>query len=439
MSRVLGLISDDPWLITEAGLETIVGIAQRQDVEGWRKVIEEPEAVSVKLGTPLMNATSVTVRDRFAIIPIVGPIFRRANLFTDMSGAVSTSVIARDLRIAEEEPEADQIILKIDSPGGQATGIAEAAELIRKTRKPVIAYVDGMGASAAYWLAAAADEMVINKTAEVGSIGTVFSARINNTNNTVTIVSRQSPKKRLEPGTEEGNRQLQERADNLADVFIKDVAEFRGVTVEKVLSDFGQGGLLLGQAAVDAGMADRVGTFEEIIEGVSFMAVEKQEITAASLRADYPDACEAVTKEAREAAYNEGLLKGREEGRKAEVDRIQSVKAQSIPGHEALIEKLMFDGISTGADAAIQIVQAEKDLRSNAHQSFQASAPDPVKTPPVEEQEAKPKADNMTAEEKIKADWDASADLREEFAGSFESYKAFKMNEHNVSIRGGVK
>jgi ClpP class serine protease len=422
-------------LITEAGLETIVGIAQRQDVEGWRNVVD-PEAVSVKIGTPLMNATSVTVRDRFAIIPIVGPIFRRANLFTDMSGAVSTSALARDLRIADEEPEADQIILKIDSPGGQATGIAEAAELIKRARKRVIAYVDGMGASAAYWLAAAADEIVVNKTAEVGSIGTVFSARINNSNNTVTIVSRQSPKKRLEPGTEEGNKQLQERADNLASVFIEDVAEFRGVTVEKVLSDFGQGGLLLGQAAVDAGMADRVGTFEEIIEGVDFMAVEK-DVTAASLRADYPEACEAVTKEAREAAYNEGLLKGREEGRQAEVSRIQGVKAQSIPGHEALIEGLMFDGVSTGADAAMKIVEAEKSLRANALEKFKASAPEPVTTPPVQEQA--PKDDNLTAEEKIEADWKADASLREEFGGSFESYKAFKSNEHNVTIRGGVQ
>jgi ClpP class serine protease len=357
-------------------------------------------------------------------------------MFTEVSGATSTQILARDLRIADEDPEADKIILKIDSPGGQASGISEFADLVKKTRKPIIAYIDGMGASAAYWIAAAADEFVISRTAEIGSIGTVFVARISKDTNKVTIVSRQSPNKRLEPGTEEGNKALQERADALSEVFINDVAEFRGVTVEKVLSDFGQGGLLLGQAAVDAGMADRVGTFEEIIEGVSFMAVSK-EITAASLRADYPDVHEAVIKEAKEAAFNEGLLAGREKGRQDEVARIKSVKEQSIPGHEALIESLMFDGSSTGADAALKIVQAEKTLRSEKNSEFMSSAPTPVETPPAETAKSTV-PENMTAEEKVEAEFKADANLREEF-GSLENYQIYKRNEKNIKVQGRRK
>jgi hypothetical protein len=77
------------------------------------------------------------------------------------------------------------------------------------------------------------------------------------------IVSSQSPRKRLDPDSQEGRNQIQQTVDSLAEVFISAMARNRGVTVEKVLSDFGGGGVLVGRAAVDAGLADKLGSFEE--------------------------------------------------------------------------------------------------------------------------------------------------------------------------------
>jgi hypothetical protein len=65
------------------------------------------------------------------------------------------------------------------------------------------------------------------------------------------------------------------------------------------------------------------------------------------------------------------------EGAESERTRIQGVRAQSIPGHEALIERLAFDGTTTGPEAAVQILAAEKALRQH-HADAQAAAAPPV-------------------------------------------------------------
>jgi hypothetical protein len=81
----------------------------------------------------------------------------------------------------------------------------------------------------------------------------------------IEFVSSQSPHKRPDPSTEAGKAQIQATADDLADVFVDAVAANRGVSRDAVLSDFGRGGSLVGSKAVAAGMADRVGSLEQVI------------------------------------------------------------------------------------------------------------------------------------------------------------------------------
>src|SRR5690606_37769874 len=121
------------------------------------------------------------------------------------------------------DPDVKMVILQIDSPGGEATGISEFAALVRKANatKPVIAYVSGYGASAAYWIDSAAGKVVISDTAILGSVGVVanFRRRPEN-NNEIEIVSTQSPKRRLRPDTKDGREAWQNLIDRTADVFI---------------------------------------------------------------------------------------------------------------------------------------------------------------------------------------------------------------------------
>lgn len=265
MIRVLSRIKSEPWAITREAMDTILEIAAREN--------ESPQAVAAKLGRPLENTYDVENRDGVAVLHITGPLFRYANLFTMLSGATSYDLLARDFAKAVDDRSIDAIVLNIDSPGGEASGVSEFAEMIFSARgkKPIVAYVGGAGASAAYWLAAAADEVVINDTAALGSIGVVLGiedSRERDAKNGVKrmeIVSAQSPYKRVDPATDDGRSRLQARVDALADVFVAKVAQYRGVDTDTVLKEFGQGDVYVGQAAVNAGLADRIGSYEAVV------------------------------------------------------------------------------------------------------------------------------------------------------------------------------
>jgi ClpP class serine protease len=255
------LLAGESWAIQTEAFQNIFSIAGREG--------EGPEAVAAKLGRPLQNTRSVEMRDGVAVVPVTGPIFRYANLFSEISGATSLDILARDFNRALDDPSVKAIVLNIDSPGGQANGIAEFAQMVNRARKPVTACIGGMGASAAYWIAAAAQEVVIASTAMVGSIGAVVGVDTSRPAGVVEIVSSQSPGKRPDVTTPEGRKQIQTRIDALAQVFIEDVATYRGVSLQKVLADFGQGDVRLGADAVRLGMADRVSTFEELLAGLA--------------------------------------------------------------------------------------------------------------------------------------------------------------------------
>jgi len=261
--RTVEAIFSRPWAILPENLETIVKIASRE---------HDAEALQAKLGKPLEYTRSVTMRGDTAIIPIHGSIFRYANIFTEISGATSTEVLARDISEAADNPSVSNIVLEINSGGGQADGISDLAALIRKTAqlpdKRVVAYVEGIGASAAYWIASAANHIVASKASMVGSIGVVFTLTKGEDDERLEIVSSVSPKKRPDVSTAEGRSQIQRWADRLGEVFLSDVAENRGVSYEEAFDLFGQGDMLIASEALERGMIDEIGTLEGLLETI---------------------------------------------------------------------------------------------------------------------------------------------------------------------------
>lgn len=260
--RIWNRITGDPWAITETALHTILEVAAREN--------EAPEAVAAKLGRQLQNSYNATERDGVAIIPVTGPLFRYANIFTAISGASSYELIARDFMSALENPQISSIILDIDSPGGEVNGVSELASMIFDARstKPIIAYASGDAASGAYWIASAADEIVVSETSALGSIGVVGIYRgksAKESAETVEIVSSQSPHKRLDPMSDDGRAKLQTRIDSMADVFVSTIARNRSVTPDHVLEYYGGGDVMIGAHAVNAGLADRIGSLERLI------------------------------------------------------------------------------------------------------------------------------------------------------------------------------
>lgn len=426
--RAFDFAASVPWAISEDALENILAIARREN---------DIEAVQARLGRPLQNTRNVSMRDDVAVIPVTGPIFRYANMFTEISGAVSLSTLATDFNEALTNSRVKAIVLEIDSPGGQASGISEFANMIRAAGKPVVAYVSNQGASAAYWIAAAANQIVMSDTAMVGSIGVIAGFTTEKESGRIEIVSSQSPKKRVDASTEEGRKTIQATVDDLAEVFVSAVAQFRGVDRETVITKFGEGGVLVGKFAVAVGMADSLGSLESVIAGLSgsetksrgaIMAQENKPeagpvMSLEKFKADYP----AIY----QAAHSEGM----EAGKAAEMQRIKDVEASGLPGHEALIAALKFDGKTTGGEAATAVLKAEKENRSTALDQFKASAPKPVAQPAQDPVQAA--APNLDAplDERCKKAWDSDANLRAEFGGDFAAYLSFEQ----ASVDGLVK
>jgi signal peptide peptidase SppA len=268
-TRVMTLLLDKPWAITRNALSQMLYYVDRRLEEAL-----DSEAVSRHVGRALQNTGGqVEVRDKVAVLDVTGPIFRYADVFHEVSGATSVQKIATQLQTILDAQGIEHIVLNVDSPGGQADGINEMADIIRaaNAQKPITAYVGGLGASAAYWLASAASNIVINESAFVGSIGVVVGYEDRNGAaerqgvKRYEFVNSKSPRKRPDPSTEAGREQLQEMADNAAELFINKVATFRGVSSDDVVTRFGAGGLLMGAAAVKAGMVDALGSFEGLI------------------------------------------------------------------------------------------------------------------------------------------------------------------------------
>ena len=253
----------EPWAIDEPVLNNLLSIVTRDH----KSPDETIEAISSRVGKDLDHHYKVEVHDGVAVLPVTGPLFRYANLFTAISGATSYELLAKDFAKALSDPAITSIIFDIDSPGGEVNGCAELARMIYVARgkKPIIAYASGDIASGAYWLASACDEIVVSDTSMVGSIGVVAVYRSGNKQNTIEVVSSQSPHKRLDPEKDEDRSRLQNRIDDLASVFIDAIAKHRGVDPPTVKSSYGKGDVFIGTLAVKSGLADRTGSLDQLI------------------------------------------------------------------------------------------------------------------------------------------------------------------------------
>lgn len=386
-------VASRPWLIQEDYLEAILEITQRRgDIETARALARERfEALQAREGEPLRKNSRAWMRGGVAVIPVIGPIFRYANLFTEISAGTSTQKLALDVTAALDNPYINAIALEIDSPGGAVEGIAELGKMIRaaRSKKRIVAYSSGMMASAAYWIGSAAHEIVISETAAVGSIGVVMSHLDTRERDAregirrVEIVSSQSPDKRMDMESDDGRAKMQAIVDQLADVFVSTVARNRGVSKEKVLADFGRGGVLIGRAAVEAGMADRIGSLEAVIAGLAsasrqprsvVMSEKTGQVTVSStedlrlaLEAGYtadqieimPAASTADLEKVRKEGFEEGRKAATGDAVKAERERILKLQAMAFEGFESELQAAIEAGDSPDK-FALALVEAAR-------------------------------------------------------------------------------
>lgn len=222
--------------------------------------------------------------DGYSVVSIYTPMVNKTDAYSAIASLRSYEDIASDIQLAIEDSN-DILILDMDSGGGMVSGISQAIEAIteaKKTKK-VYAFVSGICASACYWLASQCDKIIMDSTAQVGSIGAMIAGYAFDLESMgikeYRFVSDVSPNKNPEMGSDKFNDDMQETVNVAGRLFVEAVASGRNVTFEKVVSDFGGGKMFFSQEAISRGMADSVGTIKTLIEEV-YMSDKKDTVTA---------------------------------------------------------------------------------------------------------------------------------------------------------------
>jgi signal peptide peptidase SppA len=193
---------------------------------------------------------------------------------------------------ALKDGQVGSILLQVESPGGHAEGPNELAKVIRRIDKvkPVVTYVPTKMYSAALWIGTAARKSYIAETAGAGSLGVVmvhkeFSKQLKDEGVTVKVI-RAGREKMLanpfEPLTEKAQSNLEAHAQEMYDIFLAAVAEHRGLSAPVADKQFGQGVEFMGRKAVEAGLVDAVGTFEDAMAHAQKLASARMEKTTST-------------------------------------------------------------------------------------------------------------------------------------------------------------
>lgn len=287
ISRVLRAFASQPWFIDPRQAEKIVAVlmlrAQHLPRDPEFQRWSGPNAAA-EGDQPPASAR----RQNIKVLTLQGIIAPRATMVDDISGppAASLERFIREFDQAAQDRSVGAIVINIDSPGGQVDLVPETAARIRAAHdpsRPIIAVANTLAASAAYWIATAADELVVTESGEVGSVGVWsmhedVSVALAQEGISVTLIS-EGPRKvegnPFEPLGADARAHLQETTRHYYDMFVRDVAAFRGVDQSVVRADpnksdqhFGGGRTYPARVAVRLGMADRVESLDSVLRSL---------------------------------------------------------------------------------------------------------------------------------------------------------------------------
>jgi signal peptide peptidase SppA len=208
-----------------------------------------------------------------AVIPVFGIITPRPSIYEYYGLATSTQTIGRRVREALADPEVKAVVLDVDSPGGVISGVAELASELRGMRggKPIVAHADYLVASAAYWIASQADEIVASPSALVGSVG-VYSMHVDQSGLLeqmgikVTLIA--EPAQKIEgnpfaPLGEDAEAHMRSIVAQGLAAFRSDVAAGRGVSASTVADEWAR--VYTAADAKAMSMVDKIRTLPETL------------------------------------------------------------------------------------------------------------------------------------------------------------------------------
>ena len=267
-SHLFARLFNAPLLMHPGKLNAIVsGLAGRFGIDSPEPGLYiTPSGTASKGGYRVINGVG--------IIDIFGVLAHRTTMAADSSYIQGYDGIARMLDAALADHAVNAIVLNIDSPGGEVSGAFQLAEQIRAARsiKPIHAVANELAASAGYLIASAAQTLSLPETAEIGSIGVVtchvdMSDAFAKQGVKITPIFAGSHKidgNPYEPLPDDVAQRLQTDINHFYGLFIAAVAENRPTLSLDAIRKT-EAALFIGQAAVRAGLADRIETADHLI------------------------------------------------------------------------------------------------------------------------------------------------------------------------------
>jgi signal peptide peptidase SppA len=257
-----------PLLVARPKLEVILGVVARK-LAGDTLATPPPANVDAGMTGGLQNLEGI------AVIPVLGTLVRRSSYIGAASGLTSYHDIEAMAEAAFADPMVKAVLLEIDSSGGEAGGVFDLAQRLRQlaqtSGKPLWAIADEAALSAAYAIACAADRLWLTRTAEVGSIGVVavhVDESVADAKAGLNYTFLHAGAHKVD-GHPHAPLPAPVAADIQADIeqlhtqFIALVAGFRRLSVDAIRDT--EARVYRGEAALQAGLADQIGTRAEAI------------------------------------------------------------------------------------------------------------------------------------------------------------------------------
>jgi protease IV len=223
-------------------------------------------------------------KDKIAVIYVQGVISSSEDGYASDEGMVAD--IEDQLQQAVDDKHVKAIILRIDSPGGEvvASDTIYQAVVAAREKKPVVADIDTMGASGAYYIAVGADYIVANELSITGSIGVImesftYGGLADKVGIKFYTFKSGKYKDILNPSrepTEDEKALVQGMVMEVYEKFVDIVAQERDMKVDDLKNGLADGRILSGKQALDAGFVDGLGYFDDAIDKAEELASIKK-------------------------------------------------------------------------------------------------------------------------------------------------------------------
>ncbi len=388
-----------------------------------------------------------------AVVQVHGVLMDHPGIWDRWCGFIGYEDVVTAVEQALDDPEVDAVLLDMDSPGGEAGGMFAAAERLRALRgkKPLVAFANSWCTSGCYGLAAACDKIYGTPAATTGSVGVILAhvewSAMNERAGLKYTILRQGPRKAdgnpNEPLSENARAELQAQVDHLYGAFVALVSQCRGIDPAAIRAQ--ESRCYIGAQAEAVGLIDGIRSRSQLIAELG--GIDSQEDPVAKPRGEdkkvETDTCGCACEGCKDCA---GMTEASAEsllaafprasqdllsmGARGERERVATLQAHAIPGHEPLLSQ----AIASGMGLADFAVAQAKAARANPGLAYLARAREDGREPLGGSIE--PAAYQAPKSDDPEKQWESDPKLQAQF-GKLSTYKAYLAAVARGDVRMG--